>query len=301
MVIYHTAWDLSFLGLIDTDVVGSAGWSLFARSIAASFLALAGVGLVLAHGGGVRWRPFLRRLAVIAGAALAITLTTRVVFPEAYISFGVLHCIAASSVLALPFLRAPLGLVVPAAGLSLAVPDLLASATFDAPVLRWTGLGTVPPVTNDWVPVLPWFGWVLIGVVAARVRLPRKGPGPSGCRPSGAAAGPLIWMGRHSLSIYLLHQPLIFGILLAAAPFAGPAGTAERGPFLAACEASCRGAGRSGDACARACLCIADGARRDRLWAAMVRGRLTESGRERVLDLTRACLGAAEKQAPQQG
>ena len=101
MVVYHTAWDLSFLGLIDTNVIGSPGWSLFARSIAASFLTLVGVGLVLAHGGGMRWRPFFRRLGTIAGAALAITLATRVVFPETYVTFGILHCIAAASVLAL--------------------------------------------------------------------------------------------------------------------------------------------------------------------------------------------------------
>jgi uncharacterized membrane protein len=303
MVVYHTAWDLSFLGLIDTNVIGSPGWSLFARSIAASFLTLVGVGLVLAHGGGMRWRPFFRRLGTIAGAALAITLATRVVFPETYVTFGILHCIAAASVLALPFLHAPLSLVVPAAGLSLAAPGLLASPVFDAPGLRWTGLGTVPPATNDWVPVLPWIGWVLIGVAAARLGLPRIGPDVHRWAPTGAAARTLTWMGRHSLPIYLLHQPPIFGLLLLAAQLAGPDDTAERGPFLKACEASCRETGRGGDTCARACLCVADGGRRDGLWLPMIRGRLGESERERVLVLTRACFGAArvERLPPSKG
>jgi uncharacterized membrane protein len=293
MVVYHTAWDLSFLHLIGTDVVASPGWSLLARATAASFLALAGVGLVLAHRSGIRWRAFLRRLGTITGAALAITLITRIVFPETYIAFGILHCIAASSVLALAFLRAPLSLVVLATGLSLAAPSLLASPAFDAPVLRWTGLGAVPPATNDWVPVLPWFGWVLVGIAAARFGTSLVRPGAVGWAPTGVVAQTLISMGRHSLPIYLLHQPLIFGLLLLAAQLAEPEETADRGPFLKACEQSCRDTGRDDDACARACLCVAEGGRRDGLWSPMVRGRLSDSERERVLVLTRACFGAA--------
>jgi hypothetical protein len=93
--------------LVETDVVASPGWSLFARAIAASFLTLAGVGLALAHGDGVRWRAFLRPLGIVAGAALGVTLATWVVFPDTFVFFGILHCIAASSLLALLFSARP--------------------------------------------------------------------------------------------------------------------------------------------------------------------------------------------------
>src|SRR5688572_15752760 len=111
MVVYHFAWDLGFFGFISADVGGDLGWRIFARSIAGSFLALVGVSLVLATRNGLNRGRFLRRLGVIAAAAAAITLVTRIVFPETYIFFGILHAIAVSSVLGLAFVRAPILLV----------------------------------------------------------------------------------------------------------------------------------------------------------------------------------------------
>ncbi|HEX2726006.1 MAG TPA: heparan-alpha-glucosaminide N-acetyltransferase domain-containing protein, partial [Beijerinckiaceae bacterium] len=122
MIAYHFAWDLSFFRLIATDVVGHPAWQLFARAIAATFLMLVGAGLVLAHGKGLRRRSFLRRLAVVAAAALMITLATSLAMPESYIFFGILHCIALTSVLALPFLRAPVAVALAAAAFAFAAP-----------------------------------------------------------------------------------------------------------------------------------------------------------------------------------
>src|SRR3954454_15453176 len=172
MAIYHFSWDLSFLQLIATDVGTDPAWKWFARAIAGSFLFLVGISLVLGHGAGVRWRAFLKRLAMIAGAAAAITIATYFAFPDTYIFFGILHCIAASSVVALPFLRAPWPAVLIAAVLVLAAPRLIGSDAFNAPLLAWLGLGTRVPLTNDYVPIFPWFGMVLAGVAAGRVLIP---------------------------------------------------------------------------------------------------------------------------------
>ena len=169
MVVYHFAWDLSFVRLIATDIVGHPAWQLFARTIAASFLVLVGIGLALGHGDGVRWRSHLRRLAVITGAALAITLVTRFAFPDEYIFFGILHCIALSSLLALPFLHAPTAVLAVGAAFCFAAPVLFTAPALDEPYLDWLGLGSSAPVTNDYVPVFPWFGWVLVGLATARV------------------------------------------------------------------------------------------------------------------------------------
>src|SRR5215203_855249 len=122
MAVYHFSWDLSFFQLIDTPVGTDPAWMWFARCIAGSFLFLVGVSLVLGHGSGVRWRPFLKRLAIVAAAAAAITIATYFAFPQSYIFFGILHCVALSSVLALPFLRPPWWMVLAAAALLLAAP-----------------------------------------------------------------------------------------------------------------------------------------------------------------------------------
>jgi uncharacterized membrane protein len=212
MVFYHFSWDLSQFGVIEVDVANHPAWRLFAKTIAASFLGLAGYALVLAHGGGIRWRPFGRRLAILVAAAGLVTLGTYIAFPGSFIFFGILHCIALSSLLALAFLRLPWwGLLLAAAFFHL-LPDVYRSDAFSAPWLLWTGLGTSVPATNDYEPIFPWFGYVLAGMALARLGLPALRAEGGG----GPGAGLLGSIGRWSLPIYLIHQPLLFGATLAA-------------------------------------------------------------------------------------
>ncbi len=82
MIVYHFVWDLSFLGLVDPTLRDAPGWTAFARVIAVSFLTLAGFGLVLAHGSGLDRAKFLRRLALVAGAAALVSAGTYIAFPS---------------------------------------------------------------------------------------------------------------------------------------------------------------------------------------------------------------------------
>jgi uncharacterized membrane protein len=187
----------------------SFGWALFARLIAGSFLFLVGVSLVLAMRGGFRPRPFLRRLALVGGAAMLLTLVTWWLVSEDFIYFGILHCIAVASVLALPFLRLPVWTVLAAAVVCFAAPALFAAPVFDAPWLRWLGLMTYFPDTSDYEPGLPWFGAVLLGIAAARLALPvLETTAWANWKPSSAGARLLTCAGQHSFGIYLLRQPV---------------------------------------------------------------------------------------------
>src|SRR5918993_2693122 len=87
MIAYHFAWDLSYLRLIATPVAIHPVWRWYAHVIAGSFLFLVGVGLALAHGRGFRAHAFVRRLAIIGGAGLALTIATYFALPQAYIFF----------------------------------------------------------------------------------------------------------------------------------------------------------------------------------------------------------------------
>jgi uncharacterized membrane protein len=290
MVVYHFAWDLSFVRLIATDIVEERVWQLFARSIASSFLLLVGVGLVLAHGRGVRWKPFLRRLAVIAAAALVITIATWFAFPDEYIFFGILHCIAAASVLALPFLRAPAVVVVGAALLCFAAPLVLTDPALDAPLLDWLGLGARSPVTNDYVPIFPWFGFVLLGVVAGRLIAPLA----ARARPRSAIwttpfARAVIWAGRRSLPIYLLHQPLLLGSLLLIAQITGPNPAAEDAFFERGCEASCAASGVGKAVCGTGCACAAERLKAEGLWRQALADNISPEDQVLVSSVTRQC------------
>lgn len=211
MVIYHLYWDFGHFGLISADVSFDPGWRLFAKSIAASFLLIVGVGLELATRGGVRWRPFLMRLAKVFSAALLVTIGSWYAFPDSYIFFGILHCIALSSVLALLFLRFPAWALALAGALVYALPLYFRTHALDAPVFDFLGLSMIIPASNDYEPLFPWFAWVLWGLALGKLRLPLLEPRP--------VAGPptlLERIGQWSLPIYLVHQPVLFGALLGA-------------------------------------------------------------------------------------
>lgn len=70
-----------------------------------------------------------------------------------------------------------------------------------------------PPVV-DAMELLPWMGVFLIGCVIGRVCYSKKESLLPPCmKKYHAAAAPFEFMGRHSLMIYLVHQPLVYGIL----------------------------------------------------------------------------------------
>ncbi len=205
MIVFHFSFDLQLLGLVSWPVGSHPLWRGFAIAIAGSFIALSGLSLQLAASNGLNWRAFLRRLAMLAGAAGLVTLGTWAAMPVPVV-FGILHAIAVFSVLALPFLRAPTWLVVAMAALVLAAPALLTSETFSHPLLYPLGLDPDPRPSFDYEPILPWFAPMLAGLVLARIAPVPRSP---------VATDLLARVGRHSLVIYLLHQPILYGSLLA--------------------------------------------------------------------------------------
>ncbi len=290
MVVYHFSWDLSFLKLIETNILEVPAWRWFARCIAGSFLFLAGVGLALAHAQGFRRLPFLKRLMKVGGAALAVTLVTFFAFPGSYIFFGILHCIAASSVLALPFLRLHPALTLGAALFCLAAPRLFTSPALDAPWLDWLGLGVLTPLTNDYVPIFPWFGLVLIGAATGRILLSRaQTVSLARWRADNPLARALIWAGRKSLPIYLVHQLVLLTLLYGVLQVTGPNPAAEARTFMSDCEAAClRNAQQA--TCRAACSCTVDTMRESDLWRKFLDNALAPEDSMRISRAAQQCL-----------
>jgi uncharacterized membrane protein len=292
MVVYHFAWDLSSLRLISIDVVESPAWHRFAQAIAASFLLLVGIGLVLGHGAGVRWRAFLTRLAVVTAAALIITIGTWFAFPDSYIFFGVLHCIAVSSIFALPFLRAPVILVLAAAILCFAARSLVSLPALDAPHFYWLGLNAYTPSTNDYVPVLPWFGFVLLGIATARLGLPLAA-GVRGWKWRDPVSKGLKWSGRHSLVIYLVHQPILLGGLLLLVQVTGPNPAAEEAFFVRDCESTCAETGAKRTVCTAGCGCAVQRLKAEGLWREALAANPSAEEQQRVSAVSGQCFKPA--------
>jgi len=295
MVVYHFSWDLSFLRLIATDIVAVPAWRWFARCIAGSFLFLAGVGLVLAHAQGLWRKPFLRRLAKIGGAALLITVATYLAFPESYIFFGILHCIAVSSVLALPFLRLRAPLVLIFAIFCLAAPWIFTDPALDQPWLDWLGLGATDPVTNDYVPIFPWFGLVLAGVAVTQAILPHAETlRLASWRAKDRLSRLLVWAGRKSLPIYLLHQVVLLSALYGILQLTGPNPMAEARPFLAQCEASCLEQNGQAGTCRALCSCVVDELRQSDLWRKVLADAVPPEDQTRISRMAQQCLRRKE-------
>lgn len=213
MVAFHFSYDLLLFDLIPRAYAGSAFFYYHARIVAGSFLVLAGLGLWLAHGRAICWPAFWRRFAKVAAAAALVSVATKVAMPEFYVFFGILHAIALFSLFGLAALRLPAPMTALIAAGFIAGSFYLPGPEFDAPLLRFLGLSTVPAQTMDFEPVFPWFGAVLGGIALGQFGTKRGlWTGLAGV-PGGKWAERLGLPGRHSLLIYLIHQPVLMALI----------------------------------------------------------------------------------------
>lgn len=256
MAIYHFTWDLEFFGYVERGMTAVGGWRIFARCIASSFLFLVGVSLYLAHRDGMRWPGFRRRWAMVAGAALVISVGTWFAMPEVFIFFGILHQIAVASLLGLLFLRLPWRIVAAVAVAVIALPQFLSSPIFDPRYLAWIGFSEEPPRSNDFVPVFPWFGAVLLGIAAAKLAEAMRWLEPMQ-RAVPGSGGPFAWLGRHSLAFYLIHQPLLIGLVWTISQFVPANVEPPEVAFINECERACFET-RDEEFCVRYCGCMLD-------------------------------------------
>ena len=209
MIAYHFCFDLRYYRVIAPDLEHGAFWLTARTLILSSFLLLAGVSLVLADARNATAARFWRHVGMIAACALVVSAATFMMFPVTFIWFGVLHAIAVSLVLARPLVRHPriagaLGLAVIAAGIA------FSHAAFDSFTLGWLGFMTGKPYTEDYVPLFPWAGVLFCGIPVGHALLRNRF-----AILAGFSTPPrwLAWLGRHTLAIYMLHQPILLGIL----------------------------------------------------------------------------------------
>ncbi len=223
MTAYHFAFDLDHFGLIAQDFHHDPFWTSQRTAIVSLFLFTAGLSQAVALAQGQGWPRFWRRWVQVAGAALLVSAGSALMFPKTFIYFGVLHGIAV--MLIVVRLTAGWGRWLWPLGAAAIAAKFVAPVVIEAvPVLEvfnTTGLNTLGfisrlPVTEDYVPVLPWLGVMWWGVAAGQWALNR--------RPAwlGAADGPatgirrgMAVLGRWSLSYYLLHQPVLIGLVTA--------------------------------------------------------------------------------------
>lgn len=219
MIGFHVTWDLVSMDFVQVNM-GRGPWPWFSRVIATTFLSLVGISLVISdskRGETPAWRKYLLRGLKVLGLAMVITLVTYFALGQGFVVFGILHLIGFSIVAAIPFLpyrRRWISLIV---GVALLVVGAYVNRQIALhPWLIWLGINELGRPMADWYPVLPWFGMVLIGIWLGHMlytggqrqfTLPDASNLP--------VIRELAFLGRYSLLIYMLHQPILMGVLLA--------------------------------------------------------------------------------------
>jgi uncharacterized membrane protein len=221
MTVFHFCFDLNHFGLMEQNFYRDPFWTWQRSAIVSGFLFTAGLSQAVALHRGQSWARFWRRWAQVAWAALLVTAGSVLMFPNSFIYFGVLHGIAA--MLIVVRLTAAWGVWLwPLGALALALPWLAPWAMQTAPALEvlntrwlnWLGFVGQKPITEDYVPLLPWLGVVWWGMAAGQWALAQR---PAWLGVNDAPARGLrrwgVTLGRWSLSYYLLHQPVLLGLL----------------------------------------------------------------------------------------
>ncbi|WP_064685815.1 heparan-alpha-glucosaminide N-acetyltransferase [Rhizobium bangladeshense] len=299
MASYHFSWDMEFMGYLAPGTAETGWLKFYARAIATTFLFIVGVSLVLSSTPTIRWPSFWKRFGMIAAAAAAISIVTRIAMPDGWIYFGILHCIAVLTLIGIIFIRLPLAvtLVVTLALLAawitdnFGTPGLLRSSFFDPRYLAWIGLAEMPQRSNDYVPLFPWatpfFAGLSFASIAIRTRLPHRL----------AALGTGSWwparLGRHSLAFYLIHQPVLIAVAYGLSLLVPPAKPDPTETYLRQCNSTC--VMQQGEALCRGfCQCTLGKLQAQNLLIPLQANEVDVQKDERVQTLVTECSAEAE-------
>ncbi|HOP75175.1 MAG TPA: heparan-alpha-glucosaminide N-acetyltransferase [Bacillota bacterium] len=215
---------LIFHFLVDFEMISGENlrldygfWSYFQKATAFLFLAIVGLSLKIAFNSGkLTFHHALRRGLKIFLWGCLITLVTKIALTDGAIVFGVLHLIGTGTILAYPMLRYKkvilwLGLIIVIIGY------YLDRMSFPFYFLFWLGFVPRGFYSLDYFPLFPWFGLILLGIYFADLLYPgnqRRFPVKE--QPSPGLIRWISILGRHTLPIYLIHQPLFMLLIYLA-------------------------------------------------------------------------------------
>ena len=222
MTVFHFCFDLNQFGYIKQSFNTDPFWTYQRAAIVSLFLFCAGLGQAIAVHHGQTPSRFWRRWAQVAGCALLVTAGSYWMYPKSFIYFGVLHGIALMLIVCRYTASWRLWLW-PLGAIAIAMP-LIANSVHNAlpsigflneKAFNWLGLISRKPITEDYVPLLPWLGVMWWGMATGQALLARRQGWLA--LPVPGALSPLAWLGRWSLSWYMLHQPVMIGVLMVMA------------------------------------------------------------------------------------
>lgn len=225
MILYHACWDLVYIFGKDWEWYQGAGAYVWQQSICWSFILLSGFCWSLG-------KSHLKRGALVFGAGGAVSLVTVLLMPENRAVFGVLTLIGSCMLLMIPVDRVlrkfPSGVgILCSAGLFFLTrninegylgfegwkPVKLPVSLYRGSIMTFLGFPAPEFFSTDYFSLFPWFFLYLTGYFLYGLWM-RGREREKVNRFLIKEWAPLSFLGRHSLALYMLHQPLIYGMLL---------------------------------------------------------------------------------------
>ena len=206
MISFHFCYDLEFFNFYNFNIAKNPFFLNYRLIIVNLFLFIVGVSLVLANQNGINWQKVKKRGFILFLSSMLISIVTYFIFPSSWIYFGVIHFIFIASILALPFLNYPLIALFSSLIIIYLYFNGIISMHFLFNLVA-NSLHLPKYYTQDLVPFIPWFATVLLGVSFAKFGfykvLDIK---------ENFIVRKLAFLGKYALIIYLIHQPILFGL-----------------------------------------------------------------------------------------
>ena len=210
MVIFHFVWDLNYFYNIDINF-HFGFWKIFQILTASLFIFLVGVSSYLSsQKNNVNFVLFFKRGLKVFSFGLLISVVTRILFPSEYIIFGILHFIGVAIIISYFFLNLKyLNLFF--GFLFIIVGGIIKTNYFTSVYLIPFGFIPNNFSSLDYFPVFPWFGIVLFGIFWAQLFYKdNERLFVFNFKNNNFLSKKTSYIGRKSLIIYLLHQPILF-------------------------------------------------------------------------------------------
>lgn len=224
MITYHLIYDLDQWTNATLDV-DTPFWFLIGKTAAILFIFLSG------FSSGFSKRPVKNGLRVLF-FGMIITVVTYVAFPEQYIRFGILHFLGVMMLLYPLLQKLPNSVLIVLSVFTLAIGFYIKDQVVNTPLLLPLGLMYPGFSTMDFYPLFPYSGVTFLGIFCYRYFLANnlktnsqfthsktktkhetKMETASNSQKKRAAAPIFAWISRHSLSIYLIHQPILLALI----------------------------------------------------------------------------------------
>lgn len=203
MIAFHLAYDLAEFYQLPLDYNSGAIYYI-GKTAAVSFILLSGISSTLSS------TSIYRGCRLILWG-MAIWIVLGIAIPGSNVIFGILQflgsCMLLQHLLKLHRLQLPALLLTSAASIYIGVA--FSRINMHGNLLAPLGLTNENFFSVDYYPLFPWLGVFLLGIALGKLLYakPRSLLGP------GKANDPISFLGRHSLTVYLLHQPVILALL----------------------------------------------------------------------------------------